>query len=121
MRFPDGTHFRKIARTAPHAQRRPKISRPSGQAREIRLRAERKAGQLPAQMENAKTGPAQNQVTSMHLPVGPPPLTALQISKRQSSDWQKLGAGPQEEFDQAIGRQPGRSLAGIHIPLGPFF
>lgn len=69
------------------------------QAREIRLRAERKAGQLLAKMpkrhgarDGKKTGSSQTT-----------PLSDLGISKDQSSQWQRLGAIPQRDFDLAIG------------------
>jgi hypothetical protein len=70
---------------------------------EIRLRAERKAGQLLAGMDKAKAAPG-NQYTG---PVKPsdrstPTLRDLGVSKQQSSDWQKLAAVPQEEFDAAL-------------------
>jgi len=70
------------------------------QACEIRLRAERKAGQLLAKMPNGKTGPKK-----LSAPEAPnsPTLADLGISAKQSSQWQKLGAMPQRDFDLAIG------------------
>ena len=70
-------------------------------AAEIRLRAERKAGQLLAKMNGAKTGP--KQLGTSGGPNSAPPLVDLGISKKQSAQWQKLGALPQREFDLAIG------------------
>jgi hypothetical protein len=77
-------------------------------AAEIRLRAERKAGQLLAAMPKAKgggeegvgRGGAKNGVArddSIKT------LSDLGISRDQSSQWQKLGALPQRQFDLAIG------------------
>jgi hypothetical protein len=70
-------------------------------AAEIRLRAERKAGQLLAKMPNGKTGP--KKLGAPGAPNSEPGLEALGISKKQSSQWQKLGALPQRDFDLAIG------------------
>jgi hypothetical protein len=71
------------------------------QAAEIRLRAERKAGQLLAKMPKAKpgrkTGYRSTEMTDI------PKLEELGVSKNQSSQWQKLGALPQREFNLAIG------------------
>jgi hypothetical protein len=74
---------------------------------EIRLRAERKAGQLLKQAEKAKAAPGPGRGKK-----GPasrvgafrtaPTLKQLGISEKQSSNWQKLGAVPQAEFDAAV-------------------
>jgi hypothetical protein len=71
------------------------------QACEIRLRAERKAGQLLTQMPKANGGrpgktPASKEGVSATL-------DDLGISYKQSSQWQKLGAMPQRDFELAIG------------------
>jgi hypothetical protein len=73
---------------------------------EIRLRAERKAGELLSQMEKAKgaPGPGRGKAGS---PAGPaftetPTLRDLGISKQQSSDWQRLADVPQEKFEAAL-------------------
>jgi hypothetical protein len=65
-------------------------------AAEIRLRAERKAGQLLA--KTVKRGG--DRKTSNRPEVS---LNGLGISEKQSSQWQKLGALPQRQFDLAIG------------------
>jgi hypothetical protein len=71
------------------------------QACEIRLRAERKAGQLLAQMEKAPGGqPYQSGHTTGSG--SPKPLAELGISKDQSSQWQKLAAIPDDQFDDAL-------------------
>jgi hypothetical protein len=71
---------------------------------EIRLRAERKAGQLLAEL------PKQQGSRGVGKKVGSTDTTPLQkalktngISKDQSSQWQKLGAMPQKQFELAIG------------------
>jgi hypothetical protein len=71
------------------------------QACEIRLRAERKAGQLLARAPKANGG-RPSQTGASGIPIIPT-LDDLGISKKQSSQWQKLGAMPQHDFDLAIG------------------
>lgn len=61
---------------------------------EIRLRAERKAGQLLA--KNGLNGRPRKESTQATL-------SDLGISRDQSSQWQKLGAMHQRDFDSAIG------------------
>jgi hypothetical protein len=56
---------------------------------EIRLRAERKAGELDNQREKAKPGP-RPKLGSTVEPNSPPTLDDLGISKRQAHDWRKL-------------------------------
>ena len=70
------------------------------QACEIRLRAERKAGQLLAKMPKAKGGQFSEKNRSSDT-TGT--LADLGITRDQSSQWQKLGAIPQRDFDLAIG------------------
>ena len=69
-------------------------------AREIRLRAERKVGQLIKEMEKAKGGRPKTGDTV--LPVSEPTLADRGITKRQSSDWQKLADVPDQEFEAAL-------------------
>jgi hypothetical protein len=66
------------------------------EATEIRLRAERKVGQLLA--EQIKQGGDTRRSKSSE-----PTLKDLGISKDQSSKWQKIGAMSDEDFDLAIG------------------
>lgn len=83
-----------------HYARQAQNTEAERRACEIRLRAERKAGQLLAKMPKAK-GAAQSKAT--RSPESTALLEDLGISKNQSSQWQKLGAMPQREFDIAIG------------------
>ena len=77
----------------------------------IRLRAERRAGQLLKEMEKASAGrPPKNRSSgTTDLEVGspdttPPPRTLkdMGISKDQSSKWQKLADVPEEKFEEAL-------------------
>lgn len=60
-------------------------------ATEIKVRAERKAGQMLAEL-NLKPGP--KIIGSTLLPID--------VSKTQSSRWQKLASVPDEQFEQAV-------------------
>jgi hypothetical protein len=66
------------------------------QACEIRLRAERRAGQLISDMDKAKGGRPTETPNTMS---GVLPLAELGISHKQSSDWQKLAAIPVDTFE----------------------
>jgi hypothetical protein len=68
------------------------------QACEIRLRAERKAGQLLTQMEKAKGGSP----TPSPDGRGSPTLAALGVSYNQSSQWQSLAKIPDDDFEIAM-------------------
>jgi hypothetical protein len=72
-------------------------------AREIRLRAERKAGKLLRAMKKAK-GAAQPGIgrAGGTRSDGPTALRDLGISKEQSSNWQKLADVPEDEFEAAL-------------------
>jgi hypothetical protein len=67
------------------------------QACQIRLRAERKAGQLLAQTIRKGGDKKSKSADTTSI------LKANGISKDQSSQWQKLGAMSQHQFDLAIG------------------
>jgi hypothetical protein len=89
------------------------------QACEIRLRAERRAGRLLAAKEKAKRGPAKasgqgsQRVTSDHET-----LADLGVSKKQSSDWQKLATVPEEQFEKAVksDRPTTTGIIAAHVP-----
>lgn len=73
-------------------------------ATEIKVRAERKAGQMLAEMDKNRgaMGSGSNQHEVRSLDVTAPKLDDLGISKNQSSRWQKLAAIPEDQFEQAI-------------------
>jgi hypothetical protein len=71
---------------------------------EIRLRAERKAGQLLAESEKAKGRPPANRSHDATDYRGAPTLADLGISKSQNSRYQQLAAVPEERFEPAPAR-----------------
>lgn len=72
----------------------------------VRVRAERKCGQMLAEMNKAKGGqPYQsgNSTGSNLEPVERPmTLAEMGVSKKQSHEWQKLAAVPEREFEEAL-------------------
>jgi hypothetical protein len=69
---------------------------------EIRLRAERRAGQLLASMEKAKGALKRGQELPRSNGTTTEVLRDLGISEDQSSKWQKVAAVPQRSFDEAL-------------------
>ena len=79
------------------------------QAREIRVRAERRCGVLLSEKEKAKGTRGQlngRDLSGGHLVEPPEPsletLASLGITKRQSSTWQQLAAVPEPDFEAAV-------------------
>lgn len=73
------------------------------QACEIRLRAERKCGQLLREREMAKGGrPAENRSDDVTGFRREETLSDIGISKQQSSDWQRLADIPEPDFESAL-------------------
>jgi hypothetical protein len=73
-------------------------------AREIRLRAERRAGELMLKAIRAKP-PGDNQYKKQdrcHGATEAPTLAKQGISKRQSADWQAIATMPEKTFENAL-------------------
>lgn len=87
------------------------------QACEIRLRATRRLGQLLAQREKAKPGPAPADTSRRGS--DPKPLAELGISHNQSARAQKLAAIPDPQFEQALKAPTKASTAGIIAAAAP--
>lgn len=71
---------------------------------EIRLRSERKAGQLLRERDKANS-PGWNQYRGRSddpTDRTPPTLRDLGVSKQQSSDWQRLADVPADQFEAAL-------------------
>jgi hypothetical protein len=85
----------------------PRVPVASRQACEIRLRAERKCGELlSGDIERAGRGrPAKMS--------GDTTLSDLHISRDQSSDWQRLAAIPDDEFEAALATEETPTTAGV--------
>lgn len=69
---------------------------------EIRLRSERKAGQLLRETTKARAGRPPNRSDDATDFRGAPTIRDRGISKQQSSDWQKLADVPDDQFEKAL-------------------
>ena len=81
-----------------------------------RVRAERRCGELLAEMDKAKGGrPIENRShDSTGFVAETKTLSDLGITKDQSSKWQRLAAIPEKEFEDAVS-QPGIKPTTTHI------
>lgn len=84
-----------------------------GYATEIRLRAERRAGQMLRDAEKASGGQIGGRKTKdgrRSRPSNPPPtLKQIGVTKTQSSKWQNLAALPEEKFEAKVERAKQRA------------
>jgi hypothetical protein len=71
-------------------------------AAEIRIRAERRLGQILGDMENHPPG-RKSQLGDMMSPNLPPKLVDMGISNKQSSRWQQIASIPESRFEERIG------------------
>jgi hypothetical protein len=93
------------------------------QACEIRLRAERRCGQLLKEREKAKGGDhgGKPRIDGSRLAPSNPvqTLADIGISKQQSSRWQRLADVPDEEFEQALKSEQKPTTSGIIAAHSP--
>ena len=73
-----------------------------------RVRAERRAGELLAEMPLLNGARGIGKKVESHGTI--PLLSDLGISRDQSSRWQKLAAVPEDKFEQAVGAGRSREL-----------
>jgi hypothetical protein len=69
---------------------------------EIRMRAERRLGQMLKEMEKAKPSGANQHKDRSHDETDPQTLSDLGISKTQSSRWQQMAEMPAEMFENIL-------------------
>lgn len=72
---------------------------------EIRIRAERRAGELLKQMEKAKGSSGNQHTGPLDRHEGPKTLSDLGVSYDQSASWQRLANVPEEIFETALSAQ----------------
>jgi len=105
--FEDVLDIRSFATAAEAYARAEKLGDEAEQyARDIRVRAARKAGELLREMavdgeRQAKGRPPENVPEPTHL------LADLGITRKESSRWQKLAAVPDEEFERLVAEGKG--------------
>jgi hypothetical protein len=68
-------------------------------ATEIRLRAERRAGELLTETPKALPRGSNQHEDRSRIATDPPTLADLGVTKTQSSKWQKLAALPEDKFE----------------------
>jgi hypothetical protein len=69
---------------------------------EIRLRAERKWGELYAKMEKAKASGANQHKQRSRDTTAPPTIAAMGVSYDEASRAQKLAAVPDDQFERRL-------------------
>ncbi len=80
-------------------------------ATEIRLRAERRAGELLRDMEKHEGG-RPKKTGNKSQPVFQPKLAELGVTKAQSSRWQKLADLPEDKFEARVAKHTKLAIAG---------
>ena len=82
-------------------------------AAEIRVRAERRCGELLAEMPKAEGGRPPKTGNRSEPVSAPQTLSDLGITKKQSSDWHKLADFPQKKFEEAIAELEVPTITGV--------
>ena len=84
-------------------------------------RAERRAGELLAEMEKAKASGSNQHQERLPPATAPPKLADLGISKTQSSRWQKRAEIPEGEFEKQVAAVKRKAVASIDSARNPDF
>jgi len=87
--------------------------------KEIRIRAERKWGQLYSASEKAPAGRPRNSSNETRDFDRPKTLDEICVSYDQSSKWQKLGEVPDDEFEAAVAERRVEQLTAKPEMAGP--
>lgn len=95
-----------------HYFRVAKNPEPERRACEIRLRAERKAGELRKMEEKVKGRPKSGSAGGPLL-TNPERRKQLGISRKQDKNWQELAGVPQEQFEEALAGPDKPTTTGI--------
>ena len=95
-----GRPLRRAAPGNPGGKRQARNTEAERRACEIRLRAERKAGELLRSAEKAKGG--RPKTSGANPAVSAPTLRELGVSEDQSRNWQRLAAVPPDQFNAAL-------------------
>src|ERR1700730_17201030 len=74
------------------------------QCREIRIRAERKAGELTGKMEKASPGPPKKGYDAAGGVTSPKEktLAGLGVTRQEASEWERLSKVPKDKFEKEI-------------------
>jgi len=87
-------------------------------ATEIRLRAERRAGEILAETQKAKPRCSNQHEERLRTATDPPTLAELGLTKTQSARWQQIAALPEDKFEirveQAKARVEGVTAGSSH-------
>ena len=71
-------------------------------ATEIKIRAERRAGEMLAAMQIKPGRPSKQEILVRNEDLATPILSDIGISYDQSANWQKIAAMPEQQFEDAI-------------------
>lgn len=102
VRFDDVKHIRDVAVAAQEYARQAKDRELIDNATEIRKRAERRAGEVLAEMQKAKPRGSNQYEERSRAATDPPKIADLGITKTQSSRWQQLAKMPAESFEAHV-------------------
>jgi phage N-6-adenine-methyltransferase len=86
-------------------------------ATEIRLRAERRAGEILAETEKAKPRGSNQHEERLRAATDPPTLAELGLTKTQSARWQRIASLPEDKFEIRVEQAKAR-VEGVTTSAG---